>query len=121
MPPRRPKDPESLIPLKQSMYRVLLTLTDGDWLHGFGVGQRIMQMSADALRVEEGSLYPALYRIEQQGWIESEWGVSENNQRAKFYRLTAEGKKQLLREESRWAQLVNAIGRIMKPAPGTDE
>ena len=64
-------------------------------LHGYGVGQRIMQMAEDALRVEEGSLYPALYRIERQGWITAEWGVSENNLRAKFYKLTRAGRKQL--------------------------
>src|SRR5215470_15813255 len=68
-------------------------------LHGYGVGQRIMQMSEDALRVEEGSLYPALYRIERQGWITAEWGVSENNLRAKFYKLTRAGRKQLQIEE----------------------
>src|ERR1044072_6830858 len=71
-------------------------------LHGFGVGQRIMQVSADALRVEEGSLYPALYRIEQQGWIESEWGVTENNQQAKFYKVTGPGRKQLQDQEEKW-------------------
>ena len=64
-------------------------------LHGYSVGQRIMQMSEDALRVEEGSLYPALYRIERQGWITAEWGVSENNLRAKFYKLTRASRKQL--------------------------
>src|ERR1051325_8628975 len=74
-------------------------------LHGFGVGQRIMQMSENVLRVEEGSLYPALYRIEHQGWIESEWGVSDNNQRAKFYKLTRAGRKQLIIEEHNWERL----------------
>ena len=68
-----------------------------------------------------GSLYPALHRLVKRGWLKAEWGVSRANQRAKFYQLTAEGKEQLLREESRWAQLVNAIGRIMKPAPGAKE
>src|SRR5215217_925747 len=82
-------------------------------LHGFGVGQRIMQLSGDALRVEEGSLYPALYRIEQQGWIESEWGVSENNQRAKFYKLTRQGRKQLQIEAENWGRLAGAIFKVM--------
>ena len=82
-------------------------------MHGYGVGQRIQQISDDVLRVEEGSLYPALYRIEQQGWIESEWGVSENNQQAKFYKLTRQGRKQLQVEEENWGRLAGAIFKVM--------
>ena len=82
-------------------------------MHGYGVGQRIQQTSDDVLRVEEGSLYPALYRIEQQGWIESEWGVSDNNQRAKFYKLTRQGRKQLQIEEESWDRLAGAIFKVM--------
>jgi PadR family transcriptional regulator, regulatory protein PadR len=91
--------------------------------HGHGIGQSIRAQSEDLLRVETGSLYPALHRLVKRGWLKAEWGVSQSNQRAKFYCLTPEGKSQLLREESRWAQLVQVIGRIMKPAaaPGTDE
>jgi transcriptional regulator len=91
--------------------------------HGHGIGQTIRAQSEDLLKVETGSLYPALHRLEKRGWVRSDWGVSQANQRAKFYRLTPEGKKQLVREESRWAQLVNAIGRIMNPAaaPGSEE
>lgn len=89
--------------------------------HGHGIGQSIRAHSDDLLKVETGSLYPALQRLVKRGWLAAEWGVSRSNQRAKFYRLTPEGKKQLLREESRWAQLVNAISRVMKPAPGTEE
>jgi PadR family transcriptional regulator, regulatory protein PadR len=85
--------------------------------HGHGIGQTIRTQTDELLKVETGSLYPALHRLEKRGWLKSEWGVSQANQRAKFYRLTPEGKKQLVREESRWAQLVNAIGRVMKPAP----
>jgi PadR family transcriptional regulator, regulatory protein PadR len=85
-------------------------------MHGFGVGQRIVQMSGDVLRVEEGSLYPALYRIEQQGWIKSEWGLSENNQRAKFYRLTAAGRKQLRVEGQHWDRLASAVFKVMQTA-----
>ena len=99
---------------------VLRTLQWGPQ-HGHGIGQAIRTQSDDLLKVETGSLYPALHRLVKRGWLKAEWGVSPANQRAKFYRLTPEGKKQLLREESRWTQLVNAIGRIMKPAPGTDE
>jgi PadR family transcriptional regulator PadR len=83
-------------------------------LHGYGIGQRIMQMSDDVLRVEEGSLYPALYRIERQGWITSEWGVSENNLRAKFYRLTRTGRKQLEVEGESWDRLAGAVFRVMR-------
>ncbi len=85
--------------------------------HGHGIGQAIRQQSDDLLKVETGSLYPALHRLVKRGWLKAEWGVSQANQRAKFYRLTAEGKKQLLREESRWTQLVSAIGRVMNPVP----
>ena len=85
-------------------------------MHGYGVGQRIQQTSDDILKVEEGSLYPALYRIEQQGWIESEWGVSENNQRAKFYKLTRKGRKQLQIEEENWDRLADAVFKVMRTA-----
>jgi transcriptional regulator len=85
-------------------------------LHGFGVGQRIMQMSEDALRVEEGSLYPALYRLEERGWIKSEWGKSDNNRRARFYTMTAAGRKQLGVEEENWRRLVLAVGKVLATA-----
>jgi len=95
---------------------VLRTLQWGPQ-HGHGIGQSIRAQSDDLLKVETGSLYPALHRLVKRGWLKAEWGVSQANQRAKFYRLTPEGKKQLLREESRWTQIVNAIGRVMNPAP----
>src|SRR5262245_38983329 len=85
--------------------------------HGHGIGQAIRTQSDDLLQVETGSLYPALHRLQKRGWLKAEWGTSEANQRAKYYRLTAEGKTQLLREHDRWTQLVGAIGRIMNPAP----
>src|ERR1700758_2551553 len=83
-------------------------------MHGYGIGQRIQQMAEDMLQVEEGTLYPALYRIEERGWIESEWGVSENNRRARFYTLTRAGRKQLAREESQWQHLSLAINKVMQ-------
>ena len=83
-------------------------------LHGFGVGQRIRQMSSEALTVEEGSLYPALYRIEQRGWITSGWGVSGNNQRARFYRLTRAGRRQLEAEEESWRRLAGAVFKVLQ-------
>jgi PadR family transcriptional regulator, regulatory protein PadR len=99
---------------------VLRTLQWGP-RHGHGIGQTIRAQSDDLLKVETGSLYPALHRLEKRGWLTSEWGVSEANQRAKYYRLTDDGKAQLLRERDRWSQLVHAIGRIMNPAPAGDE
>ena len=88
--------------------------------HGHGIGQAIRAQSDDLLKVETGSLYPALHRLEKRGWLASEWDLSEANQRAKFYRLTDAGKAQLLREQNRWSQLVHAIGRIMNVAPEED-
>jgi PadR family transcriptional regulator PadR len=87
-------------------------------LHGYGVGARIRQMSEDVLRVEEGSLYPALYRIERQGWISSEWGVSENNLRARFYKLTRAGRKQLDLESEHWERLAGAVFRVLEADRG---
>src|SRR5579872_1467953 len=84
--------------------------------HGYAIGQTIRAQSSDVLQVEAGSLYPALQRLARKGWVTAKWGQTDANQRAKFYRLTPEGKKQLLREESRWTELVNAIGRVMKGA-----
>jgi transcriptional regulator len=91
--------------------------------HGYAIGQTIRAHSSEVLQVEAGSLYPALQRLARNGWVTAKWGQTEANQRAKFYRLTPEGRKQLLREESRWTELVNAIGRVMKPAaaPASEE
>jgi PadR family transcriptional regulator PadR len=91
--------------------------------HGYAIAQTIRAQSSDVLQVEAGSLYPALQRLDKKGWVAAKWGLTDANQRAKFYRLTPEGKKQLLREESRWTELVNAISRVMKPAaiPNTEE
>jgi PadR family transcriptional regulator, regulatory protein PadR len=101
---------------------VLRTLQWGPQ-HGHGIGQAIRTQSDDLLKVETGSLYPALQRLVTRGWLKAEWGVSQANQRAKFYRLTPQGKKQLVREETRWGQLVKAIARVMRPAaaPGSEE
>ena len=89
--------------------------------HGHGIGQAIRSQSEDLLRVETGSLYPALHRLEKRGWLKAEWGTSEANQKAKFYRLTPAGKAQLTREQDRWSLLVEAIGRVMKPAPASED
>lgn len=94
---------------------ILKSLSAGR-LHGHGVGQRIKQLAEDMLRVEEGSLYPALYRLEERGWISSEWGKSENNRRARFYTLTRAGRRQLGVEEESWRRLVAAVGKVMETA-----
>jgi PadR family transcriptional regulator, regulatory protein PadR len=90
-------------------------------LHGYGIAKAIKSSSQDALDIEFGSLYPALKRLELRGWIASKWETSERNRRAKFYRLTPAGRKQLAREHSEWAELVNAIGRVMGPLRGGSE
>ena len=88
--------------------------------HGYGIAQMIRANSHEALQIETGSLYPALHRLEKQGWIAADWDVSENGQRVRVYRITAAGRKQLLSEKSRWEQLSSAIGRIMN-APRESE
>ena len=82
--------------------------------HGWAVSQRIHQISRQALTIPQGSLYPALYRLERRGWIRAKWGVTEGNRRARFYELTAKGRAQLRSEESAWAQLVSAIGLVLQ-------
>jgi PadR family transcriptional regulator PadR len=93
---------------------ILQTLQWGSQ-HGYGISQAIRAGSNEVLQVETGSLYPALHRLEKRGWIKSEWKISENNQRAKYYRLTSAGKRELASEQSRWAQLVAAMEALMKP------
>jgi PadR family transcriptional regulator len=84
-------------------------------MHGWAIGQRIRQMSNDELRVGQGSLYPALHKLEQQGWIEAEWAPSENNRRAKYYQLTREGRRALKSEAAQWERLSAAISLIVRP------
>src|SRR5579871_3517212 len=95
---------------------ILRTLQSGDGLHGWSISERIQQISRDVLRVNQGSLYPALHRLEHQGWIKPEWGVSELGRRARFYRITASGRKQLESETEDWERLTAAIGRVLKRA-----
>jgi PadR family transcriptional regulator, regulatory protein PadR len=84
--------------------------------HGHGIAKSIERMSDETLKVEHGSLYPALQRLQQEGWITAEWGVSQNNQRAKYYRLTVLGRRQLVAETSRWERFVKAVTGVLKPA-----
>src|SRR5215831_9093223 len=95
---------------------ILRTLQDNSAKHGWDIAERIEQISQHVLEVNQGSLYPALHRLEHQGWIKAEWGVSELGRRARFYRLTPLGRRQLDREREGWAQLSAAIGRILKMA-----
>jgi PadR family transcriptional regulator len=85
-------------------------------MHGFGISVRIRQVSRDVLQIEQGSLYPALYRLEQRGWIDSDWGTSENNRKAKFYRLTQAGRKQLRVETELWERMSAAINLVLGTA-----
>lgn len=94
---------------------ILKTLSH-DPMHGYGVAQRIHKDVDDLLKIEDGSLYPALYRMEERGWISSEWGVSDNNRRAKFYKLTRAGRKQLDSESANWERVSQAVTRILQTA-----
>jgi PadR family transcriptional regulator, regulatory protein PadR len=87
-----------------------------DSMHGYGIAQRIHEATDDLLKIEDGSLYPALYRMEERGWVKSTWDVSENNRRAKFYKLTGAGRKQLAAETNNWDRISQAIARILQTA-----
>ena len=92
---------------------ILQTLALGP-MHGWGISQRILQISRDVLRVNQGSLYPALHRLEQAGWIDAEWDASDNNRQAKFYKLTRKGRRQLAEEREHWARMADAVTRILQ-------
>jgi PadR family transcriptional regulator PadR len=93
---------------------VLKTLAHHKRLHGYAITTHIQRVSADLLRVEEGSMYPALHRMEQEGWLRSDWGLSEKNREARFYSLTPEGRKQLAREEESWSKLTDGVRRVLR-------
>jgi transcriptional regulator len=109
--------PESRIDLLQGTLDLLIlrTLQTGA-MHGWAISERIQQISQDVLKVNQGSLYPAMHRLEHQSWIKAEWGISELGRRARFYHLTAAGRKQLELESDNWARLSVAIGRILEMA-----
>jgi len=92
---------------------ILKTLAAGNRMHGYAITSHIQRVSAQLLRVEEGSLYPALHRMEQEGWIRAEWGMSEKNREARFYSLTGLGRKQLAEEEANWKRLTEGVARVM--------
>jgi PadR family transcriptional regulator PadR len=102
--------------LQGTLDMLILKVLNREPMHGFGIAQRIQQLSDDVLAVGEGSLYPALFRLQDRGWIQSEWGQSENNRRAKYYQLTKVGRKQLEVENQGWDRLCLAIRQIMQSA-----
>ncbi len=102
--------------LQGTLDLLILKVLGGGPQHGFGIAQRIHLLSQAVLTVEEGSLYPALYRLEEKGWIEAEWGQSDNNRRAKFYSLTKSGRKQLAAEQEAWDSVAAAIAHVLQGA-----
>jgi transcriptional regulator len=93
---------------------VLKTLGSNRRMHGYAITVHLQQISSDLLRVEEGSLYPALHRMEQQGWLRSEWGLTERNREARFYSITPKGRKQLAQEEESWSKLTEGVARVLR-------
>lgn len=108
------KNPTSPELLQGTLDMLVLKALQHEPMHGFGISVRIRQMSDEVLHVEQGSLYPALYRLEAKGWIKAEWGTSENNRKARFYELTSAGRKQLDAETANWARLSAAINLVLK-------
>jgi PadR family transcriptional regulator PadR len=100
--------------LRGTLDLLILKILEKEPMHGYGIASRIEHLSDDLLRVEEGSLYPALHRIEQTGWIRAEWKLSENGRQAKFYRLTRMGQKQLMTEEERWQKLTRGVSKVLR-------
>ena len=105
--------PRSLDLLQGTLDLLILRTLDLGPMHGWGISQRIQQMSQDVLRVNQGSLYPALQRLETAGWLTAEWGASENNRQARFYRLTRAGQRQLRAETETWLRMTEAVGRVL--------
>jgi PadR family transcriptional regulator, regulatory protein PadR len=117
---KRNTDDPRLDLLQGTLDMLILRILQWGPQHGHGIGQAIRQRSDELLKIETGSLYPALHRLLKAGWLKSEWGTSEANQRARYYRLTAAGRAHLAREQDRWSQLVDVIGRVMSPAPNKE-
>ncbi len=118
MPPEKPeKDkPDKSDLLQGTLDMLILKIVALGPVHGYGISLRIRQVSRDVLKVQQGSLYPALHRLEKRGWLRAEWGESENGREAKFYQLSAKGRKQLSEEEASWRRLSEAIGLVLETA-----
>ena len=114
MPPTSKPDPSGM--LHGTLDAIVLKTLSWGSRHGYGIAKWIEEATDEAVIVEEGSLYPALYRMERRGWIEAEWGTSELGRRAKFYRLTAKGRRQLASETQEWAKFATAVSKILLPA-----
>jgi PadR family transcriptional regulator, regulatory protein PadR len=114
---RKLDEPSRIDLLQGTLGMLILRALQWGPQHGYGISQAIRVQSSEVLQVETGSLYPVLHRLEKQGWVRAEWRQTEANQRAKFYRLTPAGKKQLTAEHARWKQMVRAIGNIMDTVP----
>src|SRR5580698_6808053 len=110
------KKPKSDL-LQGTLDLLILKTLELESMHGWGISQRIQQISDSVLQVNQGSLYPALHRLEEQGWIAADWKASENNRQAKYYSLTTRGRKQLVEERDNWLRLSAAVGRILGPVP----
>ena len=102
--------------LQGTLDLMVLRILEAGPNHGWGISQRIQQISQDVLRINQGSLYPALHRLEAQGWIDAEWGSSDNNRRAKYYHLTRAGRRQLAEETANWSRIAEAITRVLETA-----
>ena len=108
--------PEKSELLQGTLDMLILKIVALGPVHGYGISQRIRQISREVLQVQQGSLYPALHRLEKRGWLSAEWGESDNGRQAKFYKLSAKGRKQLAAEESNWRRLAEAVGLILQAA-----
>ena len=111
MLPRRAKKPDAL---QGTLDLLVLKTLSREPQHGYGIAARIQQITDDALRVEEGSLYPALHRMEQAGWIAAEWRITGNNRRARIYRITRQGQKRLAEQEAKWGRLTEAVAKVLR-------
>ena len=103
--------------LQGTLDMLVLKALKRESMHGYGIVRWLQQATDEALLVEEGSLYPALHRLAKRGWVHAEWGVSENNRRAKYYALTAEGRQQLAREVARWESFTGVVAKVLHPEP----
>ena len=117
MKPKPPRYQNRIEILQGTLDLLILQTLQWGPQHGYAISQSIRGRSGEVFAVETGSLYPALHRLEKQGWVVSQWKQTESNQRAKFYRLTPAGRRQLLTEQDRWGQIVNAIAGVMNPLP----